>query len=102
RWCTGRGAIRAGTEPGRIAGAGICGGELMRVLVVAGARPNFMKVAPILRALKAGGHEGILVHTGQPYDARMPDAFLRDLERPEPDFHLGVGSGSHAIQTARV
>jgi len=74
----------------------------MRVLVVAGARPNFMKVAPILRALKAGGHEGILVHTGQHYDARMSDAFFRDLELPEPDFHLGVGSGSHAIQTARV
>ncbi len=61
-----------------------------------------MKVAPILRALAAAGHEGILVHTGQHYDARMSDAFFRDLELPEPDFHLGVGSGSHAVQTARV
>lgn len=61
-----------------------------------------MKVAPILRALKAQGHEGILVHTGQHYDARMSDTFFQDLELPEPDYHLGVGSGSHAVQTARV
>ncbi|MDP9348923.1 MAG: UDP-N-acetylglucosamine 2-epimerase (non-hydrolyzing) [Gemmatimonadota bacterium] len=61
-----------------------------------------MKVAPILRALKAQEHEGILVHTGQHYDASMSDAFFRDLELPEPDFHLEVGSGSHAQQTARV
>jgi len=74
----------------------------MKVLVVAGARPNFMKVAPILRALDAAGHQGILVHTGQHYDARMSDAFFRDLELPEPDFHLEVGSGSHARQTAGV
>jgi UDP-N-acetylglucosamine 2-epimerase (non-hydrolysing) len=74
----------------------------MRALVVAGARPNFMKVAPVLAALAARGHEGILVHTGQHYDARMSDAFFRDLGLPEPDFHLGVGSGSHAQQTARV
>ena len=74
----------------------------MRVLVVAGARPNFMKVAPILRALSRESHEAVLVHTGQHYDARMSDAFFRDLELPEPDAHLGVGSGSHAQQTARV
>ena len=74
----------------------------MRVLVVAGARPNFMKVAPILRALEARGDEAVLVHTGQHYDASMSDAFFRDLELPEPDFHLEVGSGSHAQQTARV
>lgn len=74
----------------------------MRTLVVAGARPNFMKVAPILRALAVAGHEGILVHTGQHYDARMSDSFFEDLELPAPDFHLGVGSGSHAAQTARV
>ncbi|HET8655857.1 MAG TPA: UDP-N-acetylglucosamine 2-epimerase (non-hydrolyzing) [Longimicrobiaceae bacterium] len=74
----------------------------MRALVVAGARPNFMKVAPILRALSAAGDEGVLVHTGQHYDARMSDAFFQDLSLPEPDYHLGVGSGSHAQQTARV
>lgn len=74
----------------------------MRVLVVAGARPNFMKVAPILRVVCREGHEGILVHTGQHYDARMSDAFFGDLGLPEPDFHLGIGSASHAVQTARI
>jgi UDP-N-acetylglucosamine 2-epimerase (non-hydrolysing) len=74
----------------------------MKTLVIAGARPNFMKVAPVLRALSAASHPGVLVHTGQHYDARMSDAFFRDLGLPEPDHHLGVGSGSHAVQTARV
>jgi UDP-N-acetylglucosamine 2-epimerase (non-hydrolysing) len=74
----------------------------MKTLVVAGARPNFMKVAPILRALAADGHDGVLVHTGQHYDAAMSDAFFSDLELPSPDHHLGVGSGTHAQQTARV
>ncbi|MBB4634492.1 non-hydrolyzing UDP-N-acetylglucosamine 2-epimerase [Longimicrobium terrae] len=74
----------------------------MRVLVVAGARPNFIKVAPILRALHAAGDEAVLVHTGQHYDDRMSDAFFRDLGMAPADFHLGVGSGSHAEQTARV
>ena len=74
----------------------------MRALIVAGARPNFMKVAPILRALTQTGHEAVLVHTGQHYDAEMSDAFFADLELPVPDFHLGVGSGTHAQQTARV
>ena len=74
----------------------------MRVLVVAGARPNFMKVAPVLAALPARGGQGVLVHTGQHYDARMSDAFFRDLGLPEPDHHLGVGSASHAVQTARI
>ena len=61
----------------------------MRALVVAGARPNFMKVAPILRALSEEGHRGVLVHTGQHYDAAMSDAFFHDLELPAPDYHLG-------------
>ena len=74
----------------------------MRALVVAGARPNFMKVAPVLAALRREGHEAVLVHTGQHYDVRMSDAFFADLGLPEPDFHLGVGSGTHAVQTARV
>jgi UDP-N-acetylglucosamine 2-epimerase (non-hydrolysing) len=74
----------------------------MRVLTVAGARPNFMKVAPILRALECRGHEAVLVHTGQHYDARMSDTFFKDLELPEPGYHLGVGSGTHAQQTARI
>lgn len=74
----------------------------MKVMVVAGARPNFMKVAPILRALAARGHEAALVHTGQHYDARMSDAFFQDLGLPEPAHHLGVGGGTHAQQTARI
>jgi UDP-N-acetylglucosamine 2-epimerase (non-hydrolysing) len=61
-----------------------------------------MKVAPILTALRGSDAEPFLVHTGQHYDARMSDAFFADLGLPEPDYHLGVGSGSHAQQTARV
>lgn len=61
-----------------------------------------MKVAPILAALEAGGHERVFVHTGQHYDAAMSDAFFVDLGLPDPDFHLGIGSGSHARQTARI
>jgi UDP-N-acetylglucosamine 2-epimerase (non-hydrolysing) len=74
----------------------------LKVLVVAGARPNFMKVAPILRALEAAGHQGILVHTGQHYDAAMSDTFFKELGIRKPDFHLGVGTASHAVQTARI
>jgi UDP-N-acetylglucosamine 2-epimerase (non-hydrolysing) len=59
-------------------------------------------VAPVLAALRQAGHQPILVHTGQHYDARMSDAFFTDLGIPEPDHHLGVGGGSHAVQTARV
>lgn len=76
--------------------------DRIRALVVAGARPNFMKVAPVLRALAAGGHEGILVHTGQHYDATMSDTFFEELGIQEPAYHLGVGAGSHAVQTARI
>lgn len=74
----------------------------MRILVVAGARPNFVKVAPILSAARAAGTSCVLVHTGQHYDADMSDSFFRDLRIPAPDHHLGVGSGSQAVQTARV
>ena len=74
-----------------------------RIHLVAGARPNFMKVAPLYHALRAEAWcEPLLVHTGQHYDARMSDAFLRDLNLPEPDLHLGIGSGTHAEQTAGV
>lgn len=74
----------------------------MKVLVVAGARPNFMKVAPVLRALESAGHEAILVHTGQHYDTAMSDTFFKELGIKTPDFHLGVGTASHAVQTARI
>ncbi|MGH7467396.1 MAG: non-hydrolyzing UDP-N-acetylglucosamine 2-epimerase [Longimicrobiales bacterium] len=74
----------------------------MRILVVAGARPNFIKVAPIIAELKRRQIRFELVHTGQHYDASMSDAFFSDLGIPAPDFHLGVGSASHAVQTARI
>ncbi|HZA49804.1 MAG TPA: UDP-N-acetylglucosamine 2-epimerase (non-hydrolyzing), partial [Myxococcaceae bacterium] len=73
------------------------------VVHVVGARPNFMKVAPIHKAIgRRGRLRQILVHTGQHYDERMSDVFFSDLGMPPPDVHLGVGSGSHAQQTARV
>jgi UDP-N-acetylglucosamine 2-epimerase (non-hydrolysing) len=76
---------------------------LRTVHLIAAARPNFMKVAPLWHALAASpDFAPVLVHTGQHYDANMSDAFLADLGLPEPDFHLGIGSGSHAEQTGRV
>src|SRR3954467_14791094 len=77
---------------------------MLKVINVIGARPNFMKVAPVVEAMRGRGREfsPVLVHTGQHYDAAMSDAFFRDLGLPAPDVHLGVGSGSHAQQTARV
>ncbi|MGH9942238.1 MAG: non-hydrolyzing UDP-N-acetylglucosamine 2-epimerase [Pyrinomonadaceae bacterium] len=77
---------------------------MLKIINVVGARPNFMKVAPIVEAMARRPREfqPLLVHTGQHYDARMSDAFFSDLALPEPDVHLGVGSGSHAQQTANV
>ena len=77
---------------------------MLKVIIVAGARPNFMKVAPIVAAMKRRPRDfqPLLVHTGQHYDAAMSDAFFRDLEMPEPDIDLGVGSASHAVQTAGI
>ncbi|MGQ5264803.1 non-hydrolyzing UDP-N-acetylglucosamine 2-epimerase [Micromonospora sp. ZYX-F-536] len=72
------------------------------VLHVAGARPNFPKAAPVIRALDRHGVRQRLVHTGQHYDERMSEVFFRQLGLPEPDINLGVGSGSHASQTAAV
>ncbi|MCS6999780.1 MAG: UDP-N-acetylglucosamine 2-epimerase (non-hydrolyzing) [Candidatus Kapabacteria bacterium] len=75
-----------------------------RILSVVGARPNFMKVAPIARACTAYAEyiEHAICHTGQHYDYTMSQAFFEDLDLPEPLFYLGVGSGSHAEQTARI
>jgi len=77
---------------------------MVKVINVVGARPNFMKVAPIVAAMKARPEkfQPLVVHTGQHYDADMSDSFFRDLQLPQPDTHLGVGSGSHAVQTAAV
>ena len=71
--------------------------------LVAAARPNFMKVAPLWHALNAApDFHPVLIHTGQHYDANMSDAIFADLRLGAPDFHLGVGSGSHAEQTGKV
>jgi UDP-N-acetylglucosamine 2-epimerase (non-hydrolysing) len=70
---------------------------------VVGARPNFMKVAPVMAALGCTpGISQILVHTGQHYDRNMSEVFFEQLGIPEPDLNLGVGSGSHAQQTAQI
>lgn len=75
----------------------------MNVLHVVGARPNFMKVAPVLNALKSHQHVAqTLVHTGQHYDANLSDVFFEQLRIPAPDINLAVGSGSHARQTAEI
>jgi len=81
-----------------------------KLLIVAGARPNFMKIAPLIRVLrgkdehglKSSSIEHLLVHTGQHYDAQMSDVFFSELGIPAPDINLEIGSGSHAEQTAAV
>ena len=76
----------------------------MKILSVVGARPNFMKIAPLIRAIEkfnlenGGGIEHVLVHTGQHYDVRMSEAFFKALRIPDPDINLEIGSGSHAEQ----
>jgi UDP-N-acetylglucosamine 2-epimerase (non-hydrolysing) len=77
---------------------------MKRILNVVGARPNFMKIAPIQRIMQKMSNifEPILVHTGQHYDERMSKLFFEDLELPKPDIYLGVGSGTHAEQTAKI
>jgi UDP-N-acetylglucosamine 2-epimerase (non-hydrolysing) len=75
----------------------------MIILHVVGARPNFMKAAPVLRAIRSYQDiKQILVHTGQHYDLNMSDIFFRQLGLPAPDINLEVGSGSHAVQTAQI
>jgi len=74
-----------------------------RILCIVGARPNFMKIAPIMRAFAAEpALQGLLLHTGQHYDEAMKAAFFDELSIPEPDVDLGVGSASHAVQTAEI
>ena len=75
----------------------------MKVFLVAGARPNFMKIAPIYRAArKVSGVDCQIVHTGQHYDYEMSQAFFEDLEIPKPKYFLDAGSGSHAVQTSKI
>jgi UDP-N-acetylglucosamine 2-epimerase (non-hydrolysing) len=84
---------------------------LMKIILVAGARPNFMKIAPLVRAIERHNSlaaspetaiEYLLVHTGQHYDFNMSDSFFKDLKLPQPHIYLGVGSGTHAEQTGKV
>ena len=83
----------------------------MKIMIVVGARPNFMKAGPLISAIRAQNAnatalahnvELVLVHTGQHYDAAMSGSFFADLELPAPDVHLEVGSGSHAMQTGEI
>jgi UDP-N-acetylglucosamine 2-epimerase (non-hydrolysing) len=74
----------------------------MHILHVVGARPNFIKAAPVLTALEQHDLNQTLVHTGQHYDTRMSEVFFQELDIPAPDINLGVGSGSHAVQTAQI
>ncbi len=75
----------------------------MKIILVAGARPNFMKIAPLMKELQNHDEfEPMLVHTGQHYDEKMSDLFFRQLNIPEPDVNLEVGSATHAVQTARI
>jgi UDP-N-acetylglucosamine 2-epimerase (non-hydrolysing) len=76
---------------------------MLKLMCICGARPNFMKIAPLVEAFAATGRIAtVLVHTGQHYDERMSKSFFEDLQIPRPDVNLEVGSGSHAIQTAEI
>jgi len=78
--------------------------DKMKIMLIVGARPNFMKAAPLLERMKRYTDylEPILVHTGQHYDQKLSGLFFDDLKLPKPDLYLGIGSGSHAVQTARI
>src|SRR5690606_18830036 len=98
--CRGSGMLRSGRTVGHQRQPE---GRVSDLVVhVTGARPNFPKAAPVMRALSARGVRQMLVHTGQHYDERLSEIFFRQLDLPEPDTNLGVGSGTHARQTAAV
>ncbi|MCY2991365.1 MAG: UDP-N-acetylglucosamine 2-epimerase, partial [Planctomycetota bacterium] len=73
----------------------------MKIATIVGARPQFIKCAPVSRELRRQATE-VLVHTGQHYDDAMSEAFFRDLEIPAPDYRLDIGSGSHGVQTGKM
>src|SRR4030095_13084299 len=74
----------------------------MKIASIVGARPNFVKLAPIHKSLKSSGTEHLIVHTGQHYDYEMSDIFFSDFELPKPDIHLGIGSGSSCFQLGEI
>jgi len=74
----------------------------MIVASIVGARPNFTKLAPVSKVLRKEKHEEVVIHTGQHYDYRMNKIFFDELGIPEPDYHLGAGSGSHGYQTGEM
>ena len=75
---------------------------MLHIVTIVGARPQFIKAAPICRALREAGHQEYLVHTGQHYDAEMSGVFFEELHLPQPDINLEVGSGSHGQQTGQM
>lgn len=88
--------------PGRTTGSRQIGSSLVKVLSVVGARPQFVKLAPIAHALSGAGVEHVIVHTGQHYDLNMSDVFFHDLAIPAPDEHLAIGSATHGRQTGAM